>query len=134
MATITATYLGDLRTTATHTKSGDTLTTDAPTDNRGKGEAFSPTDLVATALGTCVLTVMGIKARDADIDMDGATVSVQKTMGSNPRRILKLEVTVQMPDRDYTGREQQQLTRAAHYCPVDNSLHPDMEVVIEVLF
>ena len=134
MATITATYLGDLRTTATHTKSGDTLTTDAPTDNRGKGEAFSPTDLVATALGTCVLTVMGIKARDADIDMDGATVSVQKTMGSNPRRILKLEVTVQMPDRDYTGREQQQLTRAAHHCPVDNSLHPDMEVVIEVLF
>ena len=123
-------YNGDLRTTAKHIKSGDQLITDAPTDNRGKGEAFSPTDLVATALGTCILTIMGIKARDKSIDIEGAKTQVTKTMAANPRRISKLEVIVQMPDNNYSPKEKKLLEAAAHGCPVGNSLHPDLEEII----
>lgn len=128
--TTEAIYKGDLRTTAVHLKSGDQLITDAPTDNRGKGEAFSPTDLVATALGTCILTIMGIKARDKDIDITGAKAEVNKVMASNPRRIAKLEVHITMPPKDYTSKEKKILEAAAHHCPVGSSLHPDLEEII----
>ncbi|MEM9821327.1 MAG: OsmC family protein [Bacteroidota bacterium] len=130
--TIEATYQGDLRTSARHLKSGDQLITDAPTDNRGKGEAFSPTDLVATALGTCILTIMGIKAKDKGIDILGAKVEVNKVMASDPRRIAKLEVNISMPPKAYSDKEKKILEAAAHHCPVFNSLHPDLEEVITI--
>ena len=125
-------YNGSLRTQAEHLRSGNKIITDAPVDNRGKGEAFSPTDLMATALGSCILTIMGIKASDKGIDMEGATCEVTKTMASNPRRIAKIEINVQMPDKGYTSKEKKLLEAAAHHCPVANSLHPDLEEVINI--
>lgn len=130
MPTTSILYSGDLHTEATHLRSGDQLQTDAPVDNRGRGEAFSPTDLVATALGTCILTIMGIRARDGHIDISGARAEVTKIMAENPRRIQRLEVEVYMPARDYSRAQREILEKAAHYCPVANSLHPDLEEVI----
>lgn len=128
------TYTGQLGTSATHLRSGDVIRTDAPIDNQGKGEAFSPTDLVAGALGTCILTVMGITARNHNIDMLGATAAVKKIMAPNPRRISRLEVTLTMPPNDYSAKQKKILERAAHHCPVINSLHPDLEEVIEIIW
>jgi uncharacterized OsmC-like protein len=123
-------YNGQLRTTATHGPSGNTLITDAPRDNMGKGEAFSPTDLVATALATCILTTMGIVAQRHELDMTGATARVTKEMVSSPtRRIGRLVITVRMPKK--LGEEdQKRLENAAHTCPVHRSLHPDVEAPI----
>ncbi len=126
------TYQNNLRTAAVHLRSGNEILTDAPVDNRGKGEAFSPTDLLATSLGSCILTIMGIKAADKEIDMTGATAAVNKIMGSNPRRITRLEVTIQMPDNNYTEKEKKILEAAAHGCPVGKSLHPDLEEIIQI--
>ena len=112
MATITATYLGDLRVESVHAASGARLITDAPVDNNGKGEGFSPTDLCATALASCAMTI-----------------EVTKTMSANPRRIGKLEVVFTMPDREYTDKQKTMIERAAHTCPVHLSLHPDVEQV-----
>lgn len=134
MATAKMTYKGDLRTEAEHLRSGNVIITDAPTDNRGKGEAFSPTDLVATALGSCILTIMGIKAKDNEIDMVGATAEVTKVMGSDPRRIVEINVVIKMPKNDYSDKEQKMLERAAHHCPVAKSLHPDLKETIVVEF
>jgi len=119
------TYLGDLRTESTHLKSGDTYLTDAPTDNNGKGEAFSPTDTVATGLASCMLTVMGIKARDMENDLTGSTAQVTKTMASNPRRILQIDVILDMKG-NCDQRTQLILERVANTCPVHHSLHPDI--------
>ena len=127
-------YTGNLRTEATHLKSGNSIITDAPTDNNGNGEAFSPTDLVATALGSCILTIMGIKAKDAEIDMDGAEVEITKVMASNPRRISKIIATIQMPQKDYSTRDKKILEKAAHHCPVFNSLSPDLEEEINLFW
>ncbi len=127
-------YTGDLGTSATHLRSGNTINTDAPIDNQGRGEAFSPTDLVAAALGTCILTIMGISARNHNIDMIGAQASVNKIMASNPRRIARLEVRITMPVNDYSEKERKILEAAAHHCPVANSLHPDLEEVIEFVW
>lgn len=127
MPTITVYYQGDLRTEATHGKSQTQLITDAPVDNNGQGRSFSPTDLVATALGTCILTVMGIKARDKDIDMSGATAAVTKTMASNPRRIERLEVVITMPANGYDHKARKVLEASAHHCPVANSLKDGIE-------
>jgi len=126
------TYQNNLRTSAVHLRSGNEILTDAPVDNRGKGEAFSPTDLFATSLGSCILTIMGIKAADKEIDMTGATAEVNKIMGSNPRRIIRLEVTIQMPDNNYTDKEKKILEAATHGCPVGKSLHPDLEEIIQI--
>jgi len=126
------TYQNNLRTAAVHLRSGNEILTDAPVDNRGKGEAFSPTDLLATSLGSCILTIMGIKAADKELDMTGATAEVNKIMGSNPRRIARLEITIQMPDHGYTDKEKKILEAAAHGCPVGKSLHPDLEEVIQI--
>ncbi len=126
------TYQSNLRTAAVHLRSGNEILTDAPVDNHGKGEAFSPTDLLATSLGSCILTIMGIKAADKEIDMTGATAEVNKIMGSNPRRIARLEITIQMPDNQYTEKEKKILEAAAHGCPVGKSLHPDLDEVIQI--
>lgn len=129
MATISEKYLGDLRVECVHNASGTVIITDAPVDNQGKGEAFSPTDLCATALASCAMTIMGIYARSHDIDITGMTVEVVKTMSASPRRIGKLEVTFNMPEREYSDREKKALINAAHTCPVHLSLHPDIEQI-----
>ena len=130
--TAKTTYTGGLRTTAVHLKSKTEIITDAPVDNQGKGASFSPTDLVANSLGSCMLTIMGIKARDKDIDMDGATVEVLKTMASNPRRISRLDIKITMPQKTFSDRDKKLLALAAEACPVGNSLHPDVEVVTDI--
>ncbi len=129
MATVTAKYLGDLRTECVHVASGTRLVTDAPVDNQGKGEAFSPTDLCATALAACAMTIIGIYGKSHDVDVTGTTIEVTKTMNANPRRIGKLEVVFTMPDREYTDKQKLLIERAAHTCPVHLSLHPDVEQV-----
>lgn len=120
-------YLGHLRTEATHLKSGEVIITDAPTDNNGKGEAFSPTDLVATALASCMLTIMGISAKNHDIDMEGAQADVKKIMTSNPRRIETVSILITMPAKGYSDADRQILETAAHGCPVASTIHEGIE-------
>lgn len=122
-------YLGNLRTEAEHIKSGTKIVTDAPTDNNGKGEAFSPTDLVATALGSCMMTIMGIAARNHEIDMDGTELMVNKVMESDPRRIGKIEIVMTIPANDYSKKERKILEAAAHGCPVGNTIKTGVEDV-----
>lgn len=124
-----ARYLGRLRVENTHLKSGDTFITDAPTDNRGQGEAFSPTDTVATALGNCILTTMGIKAIDKGIKLEGAVAQIEKIMASDPRRIAKIEIKLQFPE-NYSDKTKKILEHTAFNCPVYKSLHPDIEKII----
>lgn len=131
MVKITATYQGDLRCIATHTPSHTQLFTDAPTDNQGKGESFSPTDLVATALITCMMTIMGIKARDMNIDLTGTELTVEKIMANNPRRIAALPVKIIFPPLDIDEKSKKILENAALTCPVAKSIHPDIEFTIE---
>lgn len=119
-------YLGDLRTASVHAASGAELLSDAPLDNSGKGEAFSPTDTVANALASCMFTVMGIKARDMGVDFKGAKASVTKVMQSDPRRISRIEVVVDMPSA-LDEKSRAILERTARTCPVFLSLHPDIE-------
>lgn len=123
------TYQGNLRTTCKHIRSGNELVTDAPVDNNGLGEAFSPTDTVATGLASCMLTMMGIKARDIEVDLSGATAEVTKHMAANPRRISKIEVSLELP-KGVSEKNQKILQRIADTCPVHYSLHPDIEKVI----
>ena len=130
MVTIHSTYNGDLHCTAIHTPSETTLATDAPKDNQGRGESFSPTDLVATALGTCILTTMGIVARNHALDITGATAIVEKEMVATPtRRIGSLATRIHIPHA-LPEEHRQRLERAAHTCPVHKSLHPDIEAPI----
>lgn len=128
--TSTITYLGNLRTQATHIKSGEKIITDAPTDNQGKGEAFSPTDLVATALGSCMLTVMGIKAREMQVDLTGAEVSITKIMGTEPRRITEIVVAFSLAASTLSEKEKAILENTARTCPVFYSLHPELKKTI----
>ena len=127
MTVMTTTYLGDLRVECKHEQSGAVIITDAPTDNHGKGEAFSPTDLVATALAACATTIMGLYARNHDIDIAGTTAHIEKHMSADPRRIGRIDVVFTMPDKEYTDHQKQGLERAALSCPVHKSLHPDTE-------
>lgn len=129
MPTISATYLGNLRVESVHNQSGAKIVTDAPTDNHGKGEAFSPTDLCGAALGACAMTIIGLYAENHGIDVTGATMEITKTMSADPRRIGKLEVIFNMPDRPYAEKQKAGMERAARACPVHLSLHPDMEQV-----
>ncbi|EHQ28506.1 OsmC family protein [Mucilaginibacter paludis] len=121
MATIETTYLGGLRTEATHVQSGTSILTDAPTDNQGKGEAFSPTDLLATSLGTCMLTTMAIRTAKNDIDMDGTKCAITKIMAANPRRVSEIVVRFTFPS-NYTDEQKKLLEDAALTCPVYYSL------------
>lgn len=125
-------YEGNLRTVATHLQSGTVIETDAPVDNQGKGERFSPTDMVATALGTCMLTIMGIKARDMGVRLDGTKVDITKIMSANPRKIGEIKVVIKFPEDVQTDEKQRTiLERAAMTCPVFESLHPDMKKDVE---
>jgi uncharacterized OsmC-like protein len=127
-------YLGGLRTEATHLASGQTIITDAPVDNQGKGEAFSPTDLAATSLASCALTVMGISARNHGLDIDGATADVTKVMASEPRRIARIEVRIVMPQKPYSEKDKKILEAAGRTCPVLYSLGADVEKVLEFVW
>lgn len=130
MVEIRIRYEGQLHCQAVHGPSGATLATDAPVDNMGKGESFSPTDLVATALGTCMLTVMGIVAQRHGIDMSLARVRVGKEMTATPpRRIARLTVEIHLPG-SISADDRKRLENAAHTCPVHRSLHPDVEVPV----
>ncbi len=130
MSTSKVIYLGNLRTESEHLQSGNKYITDAPIDNNGKGEAFSPTDTVATGLANCMITVMGIKARDMQVNMDGTTAMVTKTMAANPRRISKIEIILDFPS-GIDSKSQKILENTARTCPVYNSLHPDVEKIID---
>jgi putative redox protein len=123
-------YDGDLRCSATHVQSNSALETDAPTDNRGKGERFSPTDLLCVSLATCMLTTMGIKAADMNVDIRNAKAEVTKHMASNPRRVAKIEVTVSLPAID-DEKEKLTLERTGTNCPVAKSIHPEIELVLQ---
>jgi uncharacterized OsmC-like protein len=120
-------YDGGLEATLTHIKSNSSIHTDAPVDNQGKGSTFSPTDLAATSLAACMLTVMGIWCRDNNVNIDGARAEVTKHMAANPRRISKIDVFLYMPDQEYSDAEKSKLKHIAHTCPVAKSLHPDIE-------
>ncbi len=124
MATVETIYLGDLRSEATHLQSGTKILTDAPTDNHGKGESFSPTDLVATALGSCMLTIMGIAASTGGFEIKGTRLEITKVMAADPRRIGEIRIDVHFPT-DYTDKQRKILENAAQVCPVAQSLHPD---------
>ena len=131
MVEIHVAYQGELRCAATHMPSGTVMVTDAPVDNQGKGESFSPTDLVATALGTCMLTIMGIAAQKMGIDLRGSTVVVHKAMVVKPsRRIGTLKVVITVPLALEEGQKQM-LIDAAMTCPVHQSLHPEISTPIE---
>jgi putative redox protein len=131
MIAIQVEYQGDLHCKAVHGPSGTQLSTDAPKDNQGRGESFSPTDLVATALGTCMLTIMGIMARTLNIDIAGTTATVDKEMTATaPRMIQSLTVKIHVP-HSLSPEDQQKLERAAYTCPVHKSLHPDVQTPIE---
>ena len=129
--TATVTYESNLRTTCLHLQSGSVFETDAPTDNKGKGERFSPTDLIATGLGACLITTMGIKAESMDIALDGAKVEVTKVMVSDPRRIGKIMVHATMPSLNLDDKTKEILERVGRTCPVERSLHPDVELDIQ---
>jgi putative redox protein len=134
MVTINIEYKGDLRCEAVHQPSGTRLNTDAPKDNHGKGESFSPTDLVATALGTCMLTVMGIAARSMNVDLKGAQVTVQKEMVATPlRRISRLGVKIKVPTK-VTDEQKKKLENIACTCPVHQNLHPDVQIPVEFVW
>ena len=131
MVTIHLEYEGDLHCAAVHGPSGTALNTDAPKDNQGRGESFSPTDLVATALGSCILTTMAIAARTHNLDLTGITASVDKEMSTTaPRRIATLAVKIHVP-HSLSPQDRQRLERAAHTCPVHKSLHPDVQSPID---
>jgi len=129
MATIETIYLGGLRTEATHVQSGTKIITDAPLDNQGKGEAFSPTDLLSASLASCMLTIMGIKARDSNIDIDGTTCYITKIMAADPRRVAEIVINFKFP-KEYSEKEQQLLECSALTCPVYYSVHEDLKKTV----
>ncbi len=134
MPTSKVLYTKDLRTEATHILSGDKIITDAPPDNKGRGEAFSPTDLVATSLASCMLTIMGISANEHGFSIDGTKATVTKVMYSDPRRIGEIHIKLEFPDNNYSEKEKKFIEKAAYTCPVSKSLHPDLKQKIEFLF
>ncbi len=124
--TSTAQYEGELRTLCTHTYSNNHIETDAPIDNQGLAQRFSPTDLVATALASCMLTIMGIKARDMQINIDGTRCAIYKHMADNPRRIKEIRVEINFPEEPYDQKTRTILENSALSCPVAKSIHPDI--------
>lgn len=127
------TYLGDLRTSAIHLQSGTEILSDAPIDNNGKGEAFSPTDMLATSLGSCMMTIMAIKARDMNVNLEGSTVNVIKEMQTEPRRIGKIGIKMNM-NANVSEKERLILERVAMNCPVHLSLNPEIEKEISFVW
>ena len=131
--TSTVHYHGELRTTCTHLKSGSAFETDAPTDNNGKGERFSPTDLMATSLATCMITVMGIQARSLGFDLEGINIEVLKIMRNDPRRISRIDLSFHIPDelKNIASEQMEILKNTGIHCPVQLSIHPDIEVNVD---
>jgi putative redox protein len=130
MKTSKIVYNGSLRTEATHLRSGQKLITDAPVDNNGKGEAFSPSDLLATSLGCCMVTIMGIVANNNNINIDGTSMEITKVMESNPRRVSEIIVEFKMNGTNYSDKEKQLLENAAYTCPVAKSLSADLKQTV----
>jgi len=126
--------MGELRTEAEHVRSGNKIVTDAPLDNQGRGEYFSPTDLLATSLGSCMLTIMGIAARTHGFNIDGTKVSITKIMGTNPRRVIEVVVELTFPHNSYSQKERKILELSAKECPVALSLHPDIKQTVRFSF
>lgn len=126
-------YEGGLRTVCTHLRSGNSFETDAPVDNNGKGERFSPTDLLATSLGTCMITVMGIKARAMGFDLDGIKIEVEKIMKQEPRRVGGINLFFHIPDnlRGIDEKTREILKHTGNTCPVQHSIHPGIEVKVD---
>lgn len=124
-------YEGNLRTRMTHLYSGTEVITDAPLDNQGLAQAFSPTDLVAAALGSCMITIMGIKARDMQLDIKGTEVEITKVMAANPRRISEVHVTIKFSSNNFSEKDRTILENAALTCPVAKSLHTDINQVVK---
>jgi putative redox protein len=136
MATYHSKYIGGLRAESTHLQSGTTIITDAPTDNMGKGEAFSPTDLVATALGTCIITTMAIFGQKEDIDFAGSEITGTKIMTSDgPRKIARIELQISLKTNiEMNQIQKEKYERIASTCPVARSLHPDLEQVVDIVW
>jgi putative redox protein len=130
MITVETKYLGDLRTEVRHVRSGKTLITDAPIDNHGKGEAFSPTDLLATSLGSCMLTMIGIAARIHNFNVGGTEARITKIMAENPRRVHEVIIEFNFPESSYSDNEKTIIENAALKCPVAKSLHPDLKQTV----
>ncbi|BBE17752.1 stress-induced protein OsmC [Aquipluma nitroreducens] len=131
MTTVKTTYLGDLRTENIHLQSVSKIITDAPTDNRGKGEAFSPTDLLATALGNCIMTIMGIKAMDNGIDLKGTEIEITKIMADAPRRVSEVILEFNFPKKGYTDNEKHLIESVAGISPVPLSVHQTLKQTIK---
>ena len=127
MITIKTIYTGDLQTIATHVRSGRTLVTDAPVDNQGKGENFSPTDLLAASLGSCTMTIIGIAARNHNFSVDGTRMEITKIMAENPRRVAEVVIDYFFPPNSFSDREKAIIENAARTCPVARSLHTDLK-------
>ena len=124
-------YLGGLRNEVEHLQSGTKIVTDAPLDNHGKGESFSPTDLFASSLGCCMLTIMGISAENYGFNIDGTTIETEKIMGTNPRRVVELKLDIHFPQgSNYTDQQKRLIEAAARTCPVANSLNPEIKKTI----
>jgi putative redox protein len=134
MSTITTLYSGNLRTQATHRASGNNIITDAPVDNNGRGEAFSPTDLVCAALGSCMMTIMGIVARRHELNLEGTQIEITKIMAADPRRIAEVMLTFTLPPHHFTEKERALLEHAARTCPVALSLHPDLKQTLTFVY
>jgi putative redox protein len=134
MPTSQVIYLGELRTSAKHLRSGNEIITDAPVDNQGKGEAFSPTDLVATAFGSCMLTIIGLAAETHNFDITGTKLEITKVMAENPRRISEVIIEFTLPHKNYTVKEKHIIENSARTCPVSQSLHPDIKQTINFNF
>ncbi len=134
MPTSTLEYLGDLRTKLTHIQSGQVVVTDAPTDNNGKGEAFSPTDLMSTSLCACMITIMGVAAQTHKFSIDGATAEITKIMSANPRKVSEVQIEITFPRNNYSDKEKKIIEHIANTCPVALSLHPDLKQSVKLIF
>ncbi len=134
METVRTNYLGDLRTEATHVRSGNSLITDAPVDNRGKGEYFSPTDLVAAALGSCMMTIMGISSVEHGFSMEGVNCKITKVMADNPRRVGEVVIEMDFTMNDYTEKQKKIIDFCARTCPVAQTLHPSVVQNVKLIF
>jgi putative redox protein len=134
MATVRTEYLGELRTKAVHVRSGNELLTDAPVDNKGRGEYFSPTDLLATSLGSCMITIAGMAAREHGFSIDGTKIDITKVMASNPRRVTEVIVELHFPGNQYTEKQKELIRVAVLNCPVAKSLHPDLKQSVKFNF
>jgi putative redox protein len=134
MATIHTEYVGGLRTKAVHVRSGNELITDAPVDNKGRGEAFSPTDLLAASLGSCMITIAGMAAQEHRFSVDGTRIDITKIMASDPRRVAEVMVELHFPKNNYTEKQKKIIQVACLNCPVAKSLHPDLKQSVAFIF